>query len=129
MKIKYWLTQIILAEYLTKPLKVKVFKIFRDVIMGYRPILSLVSIPVSINEHVVNNGENAWNCFWSKKRNGTFGSLNIIQRQKLKQTRKYEPITIQIQRNEKIHGITSRMPAQKKIKNPSNDALKTKRWE
>ena len=29
---------------------------------------------------VVNTGENAWNCFWSKKWCGTFESLNTIQR-------------------------------------------------
>ena len=40
-------------------LKEKVLKIFRDVIMGYKPIFSLKLIHVSIKENVVNNGENA----------------------------------------------------------------------
>ena len=48
-----------LADYFTNALKVKVFKIFRDIIMGYKPIYSLESILVSIKERVGNNGENA----------------------------------------------------------------------
>ena len=47
-----------LADYFTKILKGKVFKIFRGVIMGYKPILSLESIPVLIKEHVGNNRGN-----------------------------------------------------------------------
>ena len=37
-----------LADYFTKTLKGTVFKIFRDIIMGYKPISSLGKIPVSI---------------------------------------------------------------------------------
>ena len=59
VKINYYLTQMTLADYFTKPIKVKVLKIFRDVIMGYKPMSSLESILVSINERVKNDGENA----------------------------------------------------------------------
>ena len=52
-----------LDDYFTKPLKGKVFKIFNDLIMGYKRISSLESIPVSIKEHVGNNGDDYWNCF------------------------------------------------------------------
>ena len=38
LKIEYCPTQMMLTDYFTKPLKGKVFKIFRDVIMGYKPI-------------------------------------------------------------------------------------------
>ena len=41
VKIEYCPTQVILAEYFTKHIKAKVLKIFRDIIMGYNPILSL----------------------------------------------------------------------------------------
>ena len=51
-KIEHCPTQMKLSEYFTKPLKGKVFKIFRNVIIGYKPILSLELIPISINEHV-----------------------------------------------------------------------------
>ena len=40
----------------TKPLKGKVLKIFRDIIMGYKPLSSLKSIPASIQELVGNSG-------------------------------------------------------------------------
>ena len=46
-----------LADYFTNSLKGNMFKIFRDAIMGYKPILPLKSIPVSIKECVENNGE------------------------------------------------------------------------
>ena len=55
VKIKYRPIQMILAYFFTNPLKGKVLKIFRDVIMGYKPIFSLESIPVSIKECVRNN--------------------------------------------------------------------------
>ena len=48
-----------LEDYFTKLLNGKVFKIFRSVIIGYKPISSLKSIPVSIKGRVGNNGENA----------------------------------------------------------------------
>ena len=38
VKIDYCPTQMMLADYFTKLLKKKVFKIFRGVIMGYKPI-------------------------------------------------------------------------------------------
>ena len=38
VKIEYCPTQIMLADYFTKPLKRTVFKILSDVIMGYKPI-------------------------------------------------------------------------------------------
>ena len=59
LKIKDCPTQMMLANYFTNLLKVKVFKIFRDFIMGYKPISSFKSIPVSIKQCVGNNGENA----------------------------------------------------------------------
>ena len=46
-----------LEDYFKKPLKERVFKIFRDVIMGYKLISLLKSIAVSIKECVGNNGE------------------------------------------------------------------------
>ena len=46
-----------LEDYFIKPLRGKVLKIFRDVIMGYKPISSLKPIPVSIKECVGNNRE------------------------------------------------------------------------
>ena len=48
-----------LEDYFTKLLNGKVFKIFREVIMGYKPISSLKSIPVLMKERVVNNRENS----------------------------------------------------------------------
>ena len=59
VKIKYCPTQMMLEDYFTKPLKGKVLKIFRDVIMGYKPISYLNSIPVSIKQSVGNNVENS----------------------------------------------------------------------
>ena len=38
VKIEYCPTQMMLADYYTKLLKGKVFKIFRDIIMGYKTI-------------------------------------------------------------------------------------------
>ena len=55
-----------LVDYFTKPLKRTVFKIFRDVIIGYKPISSLESIPVSIKDHVGNNGEMIETIFYRK---------------------------------------------------------------
>ena len=46
-----------LEDYFTKPIKVKVLKLFRDVEMGLKPISSLKSTPFSIKAHVGNNGE------------------------------------------------------------------------
>ena len=46
-----------LVDYFIKTLKRTVFKIFRDVIIGYKPISSLESIPVSIKERAGNNGK------------------------------------------------------------------------
>ena len=57
MKIEYCPTQMMLVDYFTKLLKGKVLKIFRDSIMGYKPISSLELTPVSIKECVENNGE------------------------------------------------------------------------
>ena len=56
VKIDYCPTQMMLADYFENPLKGKVFKIFRNVIMGYKLILSLESIPVLIKYFVRNNG-------------------------------------------------------------------------
>ena len=55
LKIDYFPTQMVLVEYFTKTLKEKVFKISRDVIMGYKPISSFELIPVSIKERIGNN--------------------------------------------------------------------------
>ena len=44
-----------LADYFTKLIKGKMFKIFRDIIIGYKSISSMKSVPLSIKEHVVNN--------------------------------------------------------------------------
>ena len=41
VKIEYYPTQMLLADHFTKPLEVNLFKIFLDVIMGYKPISSL----------------------------------------------------------------------------------------
>ena len=49
----------ILSGYFTKLLKGKVFKIFKDIIMGYKPISSLKPIPVPIKYHVGNDRENS----------------------------------------------------------------------
>ena len=57
VKTKYCPTQKMLANYFTKPLKKQVFKIFREVILGYKPIFSLKSTPVSIKESIRNNGK------------------------------------------------------------------------
>ena len=40
-KIEYCPTQMMLVDYFKKPLKGEVLKIFRDIIMGYKPILLL----------------------------------------------------------------------------------------
>ena len=46
-----------LTDYCIEPLKGTVFKMSRDTIIGYKPILSLESIPVSIKERAGNNGK------------------------------------------------------------------------
>ena len=56
MKIDYCPTQMMLVDYFENPLKGKVFKIFINVIMGYKSILSLESIPVLFKYFVRNNG-------------------------------------------------------------------------
>ena len=58
VKIKYCSTQMMLADYFTKILKGKVLKIISEIIIGYKLIPSLKSIPVSLKERVGNNGEN-----------------------------------------------------------------------
>ena len=55
-----------LAYYFTKPLKEKVLKIFRDILMGYKPIFSLKSIRVSIEERVENTRKMLENIFDQK---------------------------------------------------------------
>ena len=57
--MEYFPIQMKLKDYFTKPIKGTVFKIFRDVIMGYKTIFSLKSIPFSINESVGINRKNA----------------------------------------------------------------------
>ena len=56
VKIDYCPTQMMLEYYFENLLKGKVFKIFRNVIMGYKSILSLESIPVLFKDFVRNNG-------------------------------------------------------------------------
>ena len=75
-------------------------QIFSDIIMGYKPTSLLESITFSIKECVRNNGENTWNCFWSKTWRGTFESQNTIQRQINK---KRLENTSQIRKNEERH--------------------------
>ena len=42
VKIEYCPTYLMLADYFTKPLQGRMFKLFRDVIMGYRPLEDLL---------------------------------------------------------------------------------------
>ena len=55
-----------LEDYFTKPLKGRGFKIFRGIVMGYKPISSLESIPVSIKESIGNNGGHIETVFYQK---------------------------------------------------------------
>ena len=94
VKIDYFPTQIMLEEYFTKPLKGEVFKIFREVIMGYKSILSLQSNQVSIKEHVGNNGGKCLKLFLIK--NVTWHvciKKYNLKTNKLKESQKYESNT------------------------------------
>ena len=41
VKVEYCPTELMLADFYTKPLQGRLFKRFRDVLMGYEPISSL----------------------------------------------------------------------------------------
>ena len=48
----------ILADFFTKPLNGSLFRKFRDVILGYKPVSSLREIlPPDVEEHVGNNDQ------------------------------------------------------------------------
>ena len=53
MTIEYCRTEVILANFFTKPLQGSLLQIFCQVIMGYEPISSLFEL-YSIKEHVGN---------------------------------------------------------------------------
>jgi hypothetical protein len=51
--IQYCPTEQMLADFFTKPLQGSLFKLFRDVIMGYQPITDLYTIvDTSVKERV-----------------------------------------------------------------------------
>ena len=43
IKVKYCPTYLMIADYFTKPLQGRLFNLFRDVIMGYRPLSDILS--------------------------------------------------------------------------------------
>ena len=53
VKIKHCPTDLMLADYFTKPLQGKIFHIYRDIIMGYKPITDLLS-KIELKERVEN---------------------------------------------------------------------------
>ena len=55
VKIKHCPTDLMLADYFTKPLQGKIFHIYRDIIMGYKPITDLLS-KIELKERVENQG-------------------------------------------------------------------------
>jgi hypothetical protein len=58
MTIEYCPTHRMLADFFTKPLQGKLFRMYRDVIMGYRHISELSSIDISTIKERVGNQEN-----------------------------------------------------------------------
>ena len=59
MEIVYCPTQMMIADFFTKPLQEKVFKIYRDIIMGYKSINELSELEVStIKERVGQTNKN-----------------------------------------------------------------------
>ena len=51
--VKYCMTHLMIADYFTKPLQGKMFKLFRDVIMGYAHVDSILNSDIpQIKERV-----------------------------------------------------------------------------
>ena len=47
MKVEYCLTHMMIADILTKPLQGKGFKVYRDLIIGYKFISNLLMVEIS----------------------------------------------------------------------------------
>ena len=59
LEIKYCPTYMMLADFFTKPLQGKAFRVYRDVLMGYKHISSLkVLTPYALKERVENTNMN-----------------------------------------------------------------------
>ena len=56
MRVEYCPTLLMLADFFTKPLLGKQFKLFRDVIMGYKSIFDLDPSLISSIKECVGNG-------------------------------------------------------------------------
>ena len=52
VKVEYCPTELMLADFYTKPLQGRLFKRFRDVLMGNEPISSLKEKKIKIKERV-----------------------------------------------------------------------------
>ena len=98
--------------------------------MGYKPISSLKSIPVSIKGRVVNNGENAWNCFWSKiietffDQKNNVASLSKEIRSKEKETTRDSKIRVKYNpRGKKLKDTRNTSQVQKKKKETGNTIM------
>ena len=57
ISVEYCPTYLMIADYFTKPLQGRLFKLFRDVIMGYRPLTDVLS-EIPSKERVGNGGKN-----------------------------------------------------------------------
>ena len=55
IKIEYCLTEYMLADYFTKPFNGSLFVYFRNIIMGYTPIVDVISKAVSKTKERVGN--------------------------------------------------------------------------
>ena len=55
IQVMYCPTELMLADYFTKPLQGSLFRRFREIIMGYESIDSIISITDSIKERVGND--------------------------------------------------------------------------
>ena len=55
--VEYCPTYLMVADFFTKPLQGRMFKIFRDIVMGYRPIKDVIN-EIPIKERVENTNKN-----------------------------------------------------------------------
>ena len=80
LRVEYCPTYLMIADYFTKPLQGRLFKLFRDVIMGYRPLDDIIN-EIPMKERVGNKIENR---IVSRNNNETNTKLIGISREKIK---------------------------------------------